>query len=312
MLGYGLVLLSSVFFCIQNVVVRILFAEQPLLGVGSTGGFLTPTLQNSFLLLLLRMVLAVPLMAMMATRLYPPIWKELRGLWLPSQRPALLYALAGGGLMFSYLALLYVSIGLIATGIALTLFFTFPVFTALLSWRLFGHRPSTARWSIIGAVLLGSALTVPPAQWTGGGNYWGIVLGIAAGIAYALYTVNAQKSFDYLHPIPYTWVSFAITLVLSAVCWWVWPQANPDTNLAWGPIWIGSLLSGLVTFIGHVLYNSGIRLIGATSAAMIGAANPAFTVVLAWFAIRETLSLVQVAGVGIVTLSVASLSRFSR
>ena len=311
MLGYILVLLASVFFCIQNVVVRILFAEQTLVGIGTTGGFLTPTLQNSFLLLLLRMVLAVPLMAVLANRLYPKTWNDLRKLTVPSQRRALLHALAGGGLMFSYLALLYISIGLIAVGIALTLFFTFPVFTALCSWRFFGHRPSRVSWGVMGCVLLGSALTVPQEQWTGSNNYWGVMLGIAAGIAYALYTVNAQKSFDYLHPIPYTWISFAITMLLSALCLLIWPPLNSG-NLAWGLIWLGSLISGFVTFAGHVLYNSGIRLIGATSSAMIGAANPAFTVVLAWIAIRETLSAMQLFGVSIVTLSVASLSRIGR
>ncbi|MBE7383252.1 MAG: DMT family transporter [Leptolyngbya sp. SIO1E4] len=311
MLGYLLVLLSSAFFCIQNVVVRILFAEQTLVGVGVTGGFLPPTLQNSFLLLLLRMALAVPLMGLLANRMHPQIWQDLRKLAAPSQRRALGYALAGGGLMFAYLALLYVSIGLIATGIAMTLFFTFPVFTALFSWRFLGHRPSNARWGVMGCVLLGSVLSVPHNQWAGGGSYWGGVLSVAAGVAYALYTVNAQKSFDYLHPVPYTWISFAITLLLSALCLLIWPQAEAP-SLAWGPIWIGSLISGLVTFAGHVLYNSGIRLIGATSSAMIGAANPAFTVVLAWMSIREVLGGMQLLGVAIVTLSVASLSRFSR
>ncbi|NER81051.1 MAG: EamA family transporter [Leptolyngbya sp. SIO1D8] len=311
MLGYVLVLLASVFFCIQNVVVRILFAEQPLVGIGVTGGFLEPTLQNSFLLLLLRMLLAVPLMAMLATRLYPATWQDLRKLLSHEQRRALFHALAGGLLMFSYLALLYVSIGLIATGVALTLFFTFPVFTALFSWRFFGHRPSGTRWGIMGGVLLGSVLTVPQNQWIGDSNHWGIVLGVAAGIAYALYTVNAQKSFEYIQPVLYTWISFAITLLLSVLCLLIWPQTT-STDLAWGPIWLGSLISGFVTFAGHVLYNSGIKLIGATSSAMIGAANPAFTVVLAWLAIQETLSGMQVFGVAVVTLSVASLSRFSR
>ncbi|MEM0980066.1 MAG: DMT family transporter [Cyanobacteria bacterium P01_H01_bin.58] len=307
-LGYVLILLSSAFFCIQNVVVRILFAEHPLIGIGVTGGFLTPTLQNSFLLLLLRMVLAVPLMGLFSLRLYPKIWQDLGHLRQPLQRRALFHALAGGGLMFAYLALLYVSIGLIPTGIALTLFFTFPVFTALFSWRFFDHRPTMTRWGIMAAILLGSALTIPQEQWTGGGSYWGALFGVAAGVTYALYTVNAQKSFDYLHPVPYTWVSFAITLGLSAACLLIWPRSAMP-SLAWGAIWFWSLVSGFVTFAGHVLYNSGIRQIGATSAAMIGAANPALTVVLAWLAIQEVLQGVQVLGVGIVTLSVASLSR---
>ena len=124
---------------------RILFAEQTLVGVGVTGGFLAPTLHNSFFLLLLRMVLAVPLMGLLTTRLHPPIWRDVRQLANPTQRRALWHALAGGTLMFAYLALLYVSIGLIATAIALTLFFTFPIFTALLSWRFFGQKPSAMR-----------------------------------------------------------------------------------------------------------------------------------------------------------------------
>lgn len=38
-----------------------------------------------------------------------------------------------GVLMFLYLALLYISIGMSPAGLALTLFFSYPVFTDLLS-----------------------------------------------------------------------------------------------------------------------------------------------------------------------------------
>jgi drug/metabolite transporter (DMT)-like permease len=41
---------------------------------------------------------------------------------------------------------------------------------------------------------------------------------------------------------------------------------------------------------------------------MIGASNPALTVILAWLTIHETLSGLQIGGVVIVTLSVALLS----
>jgi drug/metabolite transporter (DMT)-like permease len=71
-------------------------------------------------------------------------------------------------------------------------------------------------------------------------------------------------------------------------------------------------LCAIATFIGHLLNNFGICVIGATSASMIGASNPAITVILAWLTIQETLNGLQLVGVVIVTLSVALLSREQR
>ena len=63
-----------------------------------------------------------------------------------NQRRPLFKALVGGLLMYLYLALLYIAIGLIPTGVAMTLFFTFPVFTGLLAWVLLKQRPTLRRW----------------------------------------------------------------------------------------------------------------------------------------------------------------------
>ncbi len=311
MLGFLIVLLSSVFFCFQNVIVRVLFHEYPILGLFQTGGFVDPTLQNSFLLMFMRMLLVVPLMAFLATKLYPPTWKDLEQLRNLEQRQLLLQSIGCGLLMFLYLALLYVAIGLIPTGIAMTLFFTYPVFTALFSWRLFSDRPSLLRWSVMGSVFLGSALTMPQINpTTDGHSLIGYVAGIASGVTYALYTVIAQKSFEKLHPVPFTWISFATALVLSGASLLAWPVQN--SQLPWSALWIGGLLSAIVTFAGHLMNNFGIRLIGATSASMVGASNPALTVALAWLTIQETLNGLQLFGVVIVTLSVALLSREHR
>lgn len=307
MLGFLIVLLSSFLFCFQNVIVRVLFNEQMVLGLFKTGGFVTPTLQHSFLLMFMRMLVGVPLMACVAPRLYPLIWQDIWQLKDLKQRTLLLQSIGCGVLMFLYLALLYISIGLIPTGIALTLFFTYPAFTALFSWRCFGDPPTLFRWSIMVIILIGGFLTMPPAGLPVNGNYWvGVIVGVVSGIAYALYTVLAQKSFEQLHPVPFTWISFAITLLLSGLSLLAWNSDN--VQIPWLPLWIGGFLSALVTFTAHLVNNFGIRLIGATTASMIGASNPALTVVLAWLTIQETLTGLQVFGMGIVTFGVALLS----
>jgi drug/metabolite transporter (DMT)-like permease len=306
-LGLFIVLLSSVLFCFQNVIVRVLFNEQLVFGIFETGGFVTPTLQNSFLLMFMRMLLGVPLLTLIAAKLHSSFWQDINQLRAVEQRTLLFQSLIGGLLMFLYLALLYVSVGLIPTGIALTLFFTYPIFTALFSWRWFGNRPTLFRWVITTFVLLGSFLTIPFTNTASNENYLvGFSTGLASGVAYALYTVVAQKSFERLHPIPFTWISFTTTLVLSGISLLLWRL--DVSGLPWLLLWIGAFLSALVTFGGHLLNNLGIRMIGATTASMIGVTNPALTVILAWLTIQELLNGLQITGVVIVTLSVALLS----
>lgn len=309
-MGYLLILLAAGCFALQNLVARVLFNPYSL-GDLTVGGFVAPTLPNSFLLLCLRMLLGVPLMALAITPLYPALWADLGQIAQPQHRRDLGLALAGGGLMFLYLALLYVSVGLIPTGIALTLFFTFPVYTALLSWVWFGHRPTGQSWGIMALIWLGSGLTVPlgpEGQLSG----VGVIFGLASAVAYALYTVVAQKAFETYHPLPFTGISFATTLALAGLCLLLWP--TPLGGLAWTGLWVGSLLSALATATGHLLNNLGIRQVGATAAAMVGSANPALTAVLAALALQEHLSWVQTLGVILVSLSVAllSLSRSQR
>lgn len=308
MFGFLIVLLASFCFCFQNVIVRVLFNEQTIFGIFQTGGFVIPTLQNSFLLMFMRMVLVVPLMASLAVKLYSRTWQDIRELGNTESRSLLLRSLSGGILMFLYLALLYVSIGLIETGVALTLFFTYPAFTSLFSWLLLAIPPTKFRWMVIVVVLIGTFLTIPYSQ-TASDTYNGIgvIFGISSGLAYALYTVNAQKSFEAIHPVPFTWISFATTLVLSITSLLIWQGENTELN--WVPLWIGGFLSAIVTFAGHLMFNYGIRLIGATSAATIGATNPSLTAILAWFTIQETINGLQILGIVIVTLGVLLLSQ---
>ncbi len=311
MFGFIVVLLASFCFCFQNVIVRILFNEQTIWGIFETGGFVIPNLQNSFLLMFMRMVLVVPLMASFATKLYPLTWQDIRALGNNEARPILGRSLVGGVLMFLYLALLYLSIGLIETGIASTLFFTYPIFTSLFSWRFLGIPPTKFRSMVMVVVLVGTFMAIPYTQTTSDSyNGIGVIFGIGSGLAYAFYTVNAQKSFETIHPVPFTWISFATALGLSATSLLIWQGDYADLN--WTPMWVGGLLSAIVTLSGHLMFNYGIKLIGATTAATIGATNPSLTAILAWLTIQETINGLQILGIVIVTMGILLLSQEHR
>ncbi|GBE93036.1 transporter [Nostoc cycadae WK-1] len=256
----------------------------------------------------MRMLLVVPLMASLAFKLYPSALKELQDMFKHHRTDVISQVLGCGVLMFVYIALLYISIGLIPTGIAITLFFSYPVFTALLAWKFFGDRPTFFRWLVMGIILVGSVLTIPPSStsYSSSAITLGIIASVGAGIVYAFYCVIAQKCLEKFHPVPFTWISFATTLVLSGVSLLFWPI--PSTQLDWTPMWIGSIFSGLVSFAGHTLNNLGIRMISATKASIIGASSPALTALVAWGTISETLSVIQSVGISVVTLGIALLS----
>ncbi len=315
MLGILTVLFGALTLGLHNIIVRILFSEQTVFGLLSVGGYVTPTLQNSFLLMFMRMLTAVPLMALLSAKLYPNASKELRQLLQPESKSVLRQALICGVLMFVNIAGLYIAIGSIPTGIALTLFGTYPVMTALLSWRFFGDRPTLFRWGVILVILLGTFLTIPQSSPTSDSRMIaiGVFASVGSGVIYAFYSIIAQKSFEKLHPVPFTWISFAMTLLLSGISLLFSPIA--DLQLDWTPLWLGGLFSGLFSFVGHSMNNLGIRFVGATAAAIIGSSGPAITALIAWIIIHETLDLVQVIGIVIVTLGIALLSgerRFMR
>ncbi|BCL34230.1 DMT family transporter [Nostoc sp. MS1] len=302
------VLLSSFVLTFHNVTVRVLFSEHLVLGLFVLGGYVKPDLQNSFLLMFMRMLLVVPLMAALAFKLYPSAGKEFQELFSRERFDVLIQALGCGILMFIYIAALYVAIGLIPTGIALTLFFTYPVFTALLAWKFFGDRPSVFRWLVMGIILIGGVLTIPQSSSSYSSNNIaiGTFASLSAGVVYAFYNVIAQKCMERFHPVPFTWISFASTLLLSGVSLLLFSPA--DSQFDWTPLWIGSIFSGIVSFIGHTLNNSGIRMIGATKASIVGSSSPALTALVAWATISETLSLIQSLGIVVVTLGIALLS----
>jgi drug/metabolite transporter (DMT)-like permease len=307
-LGILTVLLSSFVLSFHNITVRVLFSEHLVLGLFLLGGYVKPDLQNSFLLMFMRMLLVVPLMASLAIKLYPSAFKEFQHLFTRQRRHVLLQALSCGVLMFVYIALLYIAIGLIPTGIAMTLFFTYPVFTALLSWKFFGQRLTLFRWLVMGIIMVGCVLIIPQSSASDPSHVIaiGILASVSSGIVYAFYCIIAQKCLENLHPVPFTWISFAFTLLLSGVSLLLWPV--PTTQLEWTPLWIGSIFSGLITFIGHTLNNMGIRMIGATTASIIGSSSPALTAIIAWATISETLNLTQSLGISIVTFGIALLS----
>ena len=311
-LGLVLVLISTAALSIHNVVVRIIGRESVLLGwLGGIklGGFIHLSLGNSLLILWLRMLVVLPLMVPVAMFLYPPVWRDLkRFLTAPDRRP--LFNVVGSG-MFLFLSqvLIYIAIGQIGAGPAVTILFMYPIVTVPLAWFLFGDRPTPLRWIVMFTILLGVIFTALPGITATGSNMsgGGAFIAIGSGIAFAFYLICMQLGFKKLHPIPVTLIQFSTIFVLSSVILTFFPPTDVQVDQPAGFV-VGGIILGGLTLIGYLTNNFGVRYMGAALASIVASSGPVVTALLAFLLINNPLQWVQVFGILLVTLGVGALS----
>jgi drug/metabolite transporter (DMT)-like permease len=316
--GLILALSSAVVLSLFNVCLRILIKSRNprmIFGVFELDGVVTRGFGNSLLILLMRLIVVMALMPVLATFLYPSVWKDLKRLFY--SRDLSLWSKVLGSAFFLFLSqvLIYLAIGNIPAGIAITIFFIYPIVTVLGSWLLFGARPSTIGFLAMlgitaGLILVGSPSFAAPAP--GGGNVEvGVAAALASGITFAGYVLLTQMAAGKLHPIPFSLVNFGAIFVFSSLSLWVPLSENLapkiDQNV-WPGLILGGIVLGVLTLFSYLLNNFAIRFAGAALASVIGTLGPAMTALFGFIIINEKLQPVAILGMAVVTLSVAAMS----
>lgn len=319
-IGFLLVLFSSLMLSFQNVVISVIFNKSPIFGLFKVGRFVVPSVGNSLLILWLRMLVVVPLMAILVTILYPSVWREIKRFARSKDWSVFFRVVASGFCLFLSQVLIYLALGPISPGVAVGIFFIYPVFPVMLGSLLFGNRgarrPSIFRPNlflsvIIVSILLGSVLLGLPSGRTS--NVFGLGIGAAVGaaIAFAFYILLAQNCARKLSPIPLSWLHFVLILVFSSLS-----LAGPlpeswRLNVVpsvWPELIISSLVLGGTTLLSYLLNNIGLRMIDAARASLLGATVPALTALLAWVILQKALPVQQIFGLVLITLGVVALS----
>ncbi len=316
LLGVGLVLLSALGLSIQNVVLRLFFAEGRLFGQIPFGGFVTPHLSNVILLLAMRMAVMALLLAGLTPWLYPKMFRALGAL---RQTPKLLgFVMASGLCLFFGLILLYTALSQVATGIAIATFFVYPAITVLLAWLFFQQVPRAYQLWLMAVICGGVVLTslTTSAEPTANPLLGGICA-LGAGLGFGLYGIFAelslktQPTYAGLHPMPFSLLTFTTVAILASGTLLVL-QDITIVSTAWSAVLGMTLVSAILTLIAYVLNNAGIGMIGASLTALLTASAPALTTLFAWWILQEILQQRQIVGIGLVTIGVAMLSLKSR
>ncbi|MEG3898407.1 MULTISPECIES: EamA family transporter [unclassified Microcoleus] len=316
--GLVLALSSAVVLSLFNVCLRILIkGKNPrmVFGLFEFSGVVTPGFGNSLLILLMRLIVVMALMPILATFLYPSVWKDIRRLFQSGDRALWSKVLGSAFFLFLSQVLIYLAIGNIPAGIAITIFFIYPIVTVLGSWILFGARPSTVGFLAMLGITAGLILAGSPSfavQAPGGGNVGvGVTAALTSGITFAGYVLLTQMAAGKLHPIPFSLVNFAAIFVFSSLSLWVPLSENLapkiDQNV-WPGLIVGGVVLGVLTLFSYLLNNFAIRFAGAALASVIGTLGPAMTALFALIIINEKLKPVAILGMAVVTLSVAAMS----
>jgi drug/metabolite transporter (DMT)-like permease len=330
--GFVMILLSLVASALYNVSIRAMFfPKSQILGVFDVQQLISPTLGNCLLILMLRMLVVVPLMLVLAPIMHPWIWQDIGALAKSLRRnsrqpnpeqinsqpnitkPLLILAIASGFFLFLSQLLIYLAIGQVATGIAIALFFIYPITSGFLAWLLFKseqrERPTLFRISAIACICLGELLVISIGG--NGSTSAGATAAILSGISFAIYIILTRICAAKIHPVTFTLLNFTTMLVFCFIGLiiplpsYLGVQIN-NTNLL--ELVLSAFILGVLTLFGYILNNLGVRKFGANRSALIGTTLPAITVIFAGLIIQESLSIIQVMGVLMVTLGAAAFN----
>lgn len=309
-IGLILVLVSTVALSIHNVVVRIIGRESSILGLFQMGGFIQLSPGNSLLILWLRMLVVLPLMVPVAMFLYPPVWRDIKKFLNAPDRRALFNVVGSGVFLFLSQILIYIAIGGIGAGPAVTILFMYPLITVPLAWFLFGDRPTPLRWVVMAIISLGVIMTALPNLDFGKiatGGAGGVLTAVFAGVAFAFYLIFMQLGFKKLHPIPVSLIQFTTIFFLSSVILILPLNLGVKVDKPAGFVISGIILGGL-TLIGYLTNNFGVRFMGAAQASIVASSGPVVTALLAFLIIGSPLKFEQILGILLVTFGVTALS----
>ncbi len=250
---------------------------------------------------LLRAVVGTVATAVVLTSL--GAWKELdaRG-----RRDALLLGLPN---TTAFYALLFLGLEGVLPGIGAVLTYTFPLWVAILSPGVLGHRLTARLW---GAVALGFGGVVLVSQpWAGAGgpvSYVAVLELLGAAVAWAVGTVLFQRRFrreEMLEANGLQLVGGTVGLV--ALLLILGPGRTPtfSTNLVLALLWLGILGTAAA-------YTVWFYLLGRTRAATLSAYAflvPVVALIASAGLFGERLSAVQFLGVALVLVSIFGIGR---
>lgn len=286
--GILLVLISAVLFSTKSIFIKLAYQEDVL----------------ALTLLTLRMLSALPFFLFMT---YLAERQENRPA-LHSKDWLALFLLGFGGY---YLASLLDFWGLeyISAGLERLVLFLYPTITVVISAFWLKQKISRLTWLAIAISYVGMAFVVwDDVQHPSSNLALGMLLVFGSAVSYAVYLVGSGEMIPRIGANRFTGIVLSISSLCCVLHFFI---AAPAGALDVSPrIWtLGIILGVVCTVMPATLLTNGIRRIGASKAALIGAVGPVATLYLGYVVLGETFGWLQAFGTLLILSGVVMVSR---
>ena len=255
---------------------------------------------DSFGLMCSRYIIAVVVLLIYRT------FKMGLGNW-PSRKLSLKLFLLGAIGLYSNSICMFTAFDYLPSGLAMVLFYFYPILVVLFGWVFFRHVPPKIIWPCLAITLLGVALS---ASNLSGGQAKGVAIIVFGAFAYAIYSVLAAAS------MPKTDLVSGLILIFGGagfsfiVVWLIDPPGLPTTMPFVADVWLPALEIGIVGTIGAMgIFFAGMNLIGASKSAVIQTWEVLVAICSGVFFLNQSFSIRQLFGAVLILSGVIVLLR---
>ncbi|MFM8867703.1 MAG: DMT family transporter [Ilumatobacteraceae bacterium] len=192
------------------------------------------------------------------------------------------------------------------SGLAMAIFFFYPMVVVLLGWLLYQHRPDLVVWTCLSTTLLGVVLTV---SGVSGSEVSGVIFIVSGAIVYAVYSVLGGKVMPKTDVITGLW--FVLTgAAFSFVAVWLLDPPGMPTTFPWtsAVVWSTVEIAVVGTIFGMGLFFAGMNRIGASRSSILQTFEVPVTIVNSLFLLNESMSGGQLVGAALILLGVIGVS----
>lgn len=220
-------------------------------------------------------------------------------------RHIILLGVVGGS--FSTIAL-YAAYDYIATGLATTLHFIYPLIIVVVSAVVYREKISKMKLAAVMLVTLGIFLFI---DLNSRADKIGVILAILSGVLYSFYVVymdhSGIDSMDYIKLTFYMMIIMSIGTFIFGIA---------TRSISFSQInslgWIAAVFISFLITIGAIpMFQAGVRYEGAATAGIVSAFEPITTIILGAVFLGETMLTVQYFGGAMMIAGVVIAEKYS-